>query len=52
MKKITIGARGSKLSIAYMAKVKNLLIKENEQIEEKNIDIKIDKDLWRYESKC
>ncbi len=41
MKKITIGSRGSKLSIAYAMKVKNLLAKENEQIEEKNIDIKL-----------
>ena len=41
MKKITIGSRGSKLSIAYAMKVKNLLVKENEQIEEKNIDLKL-----------
>ena len=41
MKKITIGSRGSKLSIAYAMKVKNLLVEENEQIEEKNIDLKL-----------
>ena len=29
MKKITIGARGSKLSLAYVAKVKDLLLKKN-----------------------
>jgi len=40
MKKITIGARGSKLSLAYVAKVKGLLIKNNKELEEKNIDFK------------
>jgi len=29
MKKITIGARGSKLSLAYVAKVKELLLEKN-----------------------
>ena len=35
MIKITIGARGSKLSIAYVEKVKELLIKKN--LIEKNL---------------
>ena len=41
MKKITIGARGSKLSLAYVAKVKNLLIKKNLDLKESDITIKI-----------
>ena len=32
MTKITIGARGSKLSLAYVAKVKKLLIKNNNEL--------------------
>ena len=40
MTKITIGARGSKLSLAYVAKVKELLIKNNEELKEENIDFK------------
>ena len=32
MTKITIGARGSKLSIAYVEKVKELLIKKNTDV--------------------
>ena len=41
MTKITIGARGSKLSIAYVEKVKELLIKKNTDLNEENIDFKV-----------
>ena len=40
MTKITIGARGSKLSLAYVAKVKELLIKNNNDLREENIHFK------------
>ena len=40
MTKITIGARGSKLSIAYAAKVKELLLKNHKQLKEGNIDFR------------
>ena len=40
MKKITIGARGSKLSLAYVAKVKDLLVKKNLDLKKSDIDIK------------
>tara|TARA_B100000963_G_scaffold179309_1_gene155857 strand:- start:5797 stop:6714 length:918 start_codon:yes stop_codon:yes gene_type:complete len=40
MTKITIGARGSKLSLAYVAKVKKLLIGKNDDLKEENIDFK------------
>ncbi len=40
MTKITIGARGSKLSIAYVKKVKELLIQKNNDLREENIDFK------------
>ena len=40
MTKITIGARDSKLSLAYVAKVKELLIKKNKEINEENIEFK------------
>ena len=40
MKKIIIGARGSKLSLAYVAKVKALLLKKNPNLKENNIAIK------------
>ena len=40
MTKITIGARGSKLSIAYVEKVKELLIQKNNDLKEGNIDFK------------
>jgi hydroxymethylbilane synthase len=40
MKKITIGARGSKLSLAYVAKVKELLLIKNLNLKEDNITIK------------
>ena len=40
MKKITIGARGSKLSLAYVAKVKELILKKNHDIKGENIIIK------------
>tara|TARA_B100000941_G_scaffold229344_1_gene171724 strand:- start:461 stop:1378 length:918 start_codon:yes stop_codon:yes gene_type:complete len=40
MVKITIGSRGSKLSLAYVAKVKDLLISSNNTLKEENIDFK------------
>ena len=40
MTKITIGARGSKLSRAYVKKVKELLINKNKDLNEENIDFK------------
>ena len=40
MTKITIGARGSKLSIAYVERVKELLIKNNEELGKENINFK------------
>ena len=41
MTKITIGARGSKLSLAYVEKVKELLINNNKNLKEENINFKI-----------
>ena len=41
MTKITIGARGSKLSSAYVAIVKELLIKNNNFLKEENINFKV-----------
>ena len=40
MTKITIGARGSKLSLAYVTKVKELLVKNNKDLKEENINFK------------
>ena len=40
MTKITIGARGSKLSLAYVEKVKELLLQENKELNEENINFK------------
>ena len=40
MTKITIGARGSKLSLAYVEKVKELLLQENRELKEENINFK------------
>ena len=40
MKKITIGARGSKLSQAYVSKVKELILKKNESFSEESIIVK------------
>ncbi len=40
MTKITIGARSSKLSLAYVAKVKELLVKNNNDLKEENINFK------------
>tara|TARA_B100000575_G_scaffold267555_1_gene245754 strand:+ start:1669 stop:2586 length:918 start_codon:yes stop_codon:yes gene_type:complete len=40
MTKITIGARSSKLSKAYVARVRELLVKNNENLKEDNIDFK------------
>ncbi len=41
MTKITIGARGSKLSRVYAAKVKELLLLHNKDLKEENIDFKV-----------
>ena len=38
MTKITIGARGSKLSLSYVEKVKALLLQENRELKEENIN--------------
>tara|TARA_B100000902_G_scaffold390056_1_gene438320 strand:- start:556 stop:1476 length:921 start_codon:yes stop_codon:yes gene_type:complete len=40
MNKITIGARGSKLSVAYVEKVKDLLIQRNSELKEEKINFK------------
>ena len=40
MTKITIGARGSKLSLAYVEKVRKLLLKCNKELKEENINFK------------
>jgi hydroxymethylbilane synthase len=40
MTKITIGARGSKLSIAYVERVKELLIQRNKDLNKENIHFK------------
>ena len=40
MTKITIGARGSELSIAYVKKVKELLIQKNKDLKEEDINFK------------
>ena len=40
MTKITIGARSSKLSLAYVAKVKDLLIQKNKELIKNNIEFK------------
>ena len=40
MTKITIAARGSKLSLAYMSKVKQLLIQNNSELKEGDIESK------------
>ena len=40
MTKITIGARSSKLSLAYVAKVKDLLIQKNKELIRNNIEFK------------
>ena len=40
MTKITIGARGSKLSLAYVEKVKELLVQKNKDLKEENINFK------------
>ena len=40
MNKITIGARGSKLSIAYVEKVRKLLIQRNEDLSKENVYFK------------
>ena len=39
MTKIIIGARGSKLSLAYVAKVKDLLLQEHKNLKENDITI-------------
>ena len=40
MTKITIGARGSKLSLAYVERVKELLLKNNKELKQENINFK------------
>ena len=40
MTKITIGARGSKLSLAYVEKVRRLLLNGNKELKEENINFK------------
>ena len=40
MTKITIGARGSELSKAYVEKVKKLLIQKNKDLKEEDINFK------------
>ena len=40
MKKITIGSRGSKLSLAYVAKVKNLILEKSQDIKDNDLVIK------------
>ena len=40
MKKITVGARGSRLSQAYVEKVKNLIVQTNDDIKDSDILIK------------
>ena len=41
MKKITIGARGSKLSLAYVEKVKNLILEKSKDLNDGDFVIKI-----------
>ena len=41
MTKITIGARGSKLSISYVEKVKQLLTQRNKDLNKENIHFKV-----------
>jgi len=40
-KKFIIGSRGSKLSLAYLGHVKDLLLKSNVQFNDNSIEIKI-----------
>ena len=40
MKKITIGARGSKLSLAYVEKVKNLILEKSKDLNDGDFVIK------------
>jgi len=40
-KKFIIGSRGSKLSLAYLGHVKDLLLKSNVQFDDNSIEIKI-----------
>ena len=47
MTKITIGARGSKLSLAYVVKVKELLIKNNHDLKKKILILFDDSGLLR-----
>ena len=51
MTKITIGARGSKLSITYVEKVKELLIQRNKDLNRRKHIFQSNKDFWRYKSK-
>ncbi len=47
MKKITIGARGSKLSLAYVSKVKNLILESAKNIEINVVQIKTSGDIHK-----
>ena len=40
MKKITIGSRGSKLSLAYVAKVKNFILEKSKDLKDNDLVIK------------
>ena len=40
MKKITIGCRGSKLSLAYVAKVKNFILEKSKDLKDNDLVIK------------
>ena len=40
MKKITIGARGSKLSLAYVEKVKNLILEKSKNLNDSDVVVK------------
>ena len=37
MKKITIGSRGSKLSLAYVAKVKSLILEQSKDLKDSDL---------------
>ena len=50
-KKIIIGARGSKLSLAYSNHVKDLLIKANPSLNEKSIEIRVIKTSECFQNK-
>ena len=47
MKKITIGARGSKLSLAYASKSKKSYFRKSKDLNDR-YSIKNNKNYWRY----